>query len=40
MLALSLDLRVRVLSDCDAGLSNDDVARSYHVSAASQPARK
>jgi len=31
--AYSLDLRVRVLADCDAGQSNDEVARKYRVSA-------
>jgi len=34
MRAYSLDLRSRVLADCDAGYSNDEVARKYHVSAA------
>jgi len=34
MRAYSLDLRQRVLADCDAGLHNDEVARNYHVSAA------
>jgi transposase len=34
MRAYSLDLRERVLADCDAGLSNDVVARKYSVSAA------
>ena len=34
MRALSLDIRQRVLADCDAGHSNDEVARKYHVSAA------
>jgi transposase len=34
MRAYSLDLRTRVLADCDAGLSNDEVARKYRVSAA------
>jgi transposase len=34
MRAYSLDLRERVLADCDAGLSNDEVARKYRVSAA------
>ena len=29
----SLDLRERVLADCDAGQSNDEVARKYRVSA-------
>jgi len=33
MRAFSLDLRERVLADCDAGHSNDEVARKYHVSA-------
>jgi transposase len=32
--AYSRDLRERVLADCDAGQSNDEVARKYHVSAA------
>lgn len=31
--AYSLDLRERVLADCDAGQSNDEVARKYRVSA-------
>lgn len=34
MHAYSLDLRERVLADCDGGLSNDASARKYHVSAA------
>jgi transposase len=34
MRAYSLDLRERVLADCDGGLSNDAIARKYHVSAA------
>ena len=34
MQAYSIDLRQRVLADCDAGLNNDVVARKYHVSAA------
>ena len=34
MRAYSLDLRSRVLADCDAGHSNDEVARKYDVSAA------
>ena len=34
MRAYSLDLRERVLADCDAGCSNDEVARRYKVSAA------
>lgn len=34
MRAYSMDLRVRVLADCDSGLSNDEVARKYRVSAA------
>jgi transposase len=34
MRSYSLDLRERVLADCDAGLSNDAVARKYQVSAA------
>jgi transposase len=34
MRAYSLDLRSRVLADCDAGHSNDEVARKYRVSAA------
>jgi transposase len=34
MRAYSLDLRERVLADCDAGHSNDEVAEKYHVSAA------
>jgi transposase len=33
MNAFSRDLRERVLADCDAGQSNDDVARKYRVSA-------
>jgi len=33
MRAYSLDLRERVLADCDAGCSNDEVARKYRVSA-------
>jgi len=31
--AYSLDLRERVLADCDAGHCNDEVARKYRVSA-------
>jgi transposase len=34
MRAYSLDLRERVLADCDAGHSNDEVARKFKVSAA------
>jgi len=34
MRAYSLDLRERVLADCDAGQSNEEVARKYRVSAA------
>jgi transposase len=34
MQSYSLDLRERVLADCDAGQSNDEVARKYRVSAA------
>ena len=34
MRAYSLDLRERVLADCDAGQTNDEVARKYRVSAA------
>jgi transposase len=34
MRAYSLDLRERVLADCDGGHSNDEVARKYRVSAA------
>jgi transposase len=34
MRAFSRDLRERVLADCDAGHSNDEVARKYKVSAA------
>ena len=34
MRAYSIDLRERVLADCDAGQSNDEVARKYRVSAA------
>ena len=34
MRAYSIDLRQRVLADCDTGLRNDDVARKYRVSAA------
>ncbi len=34
MRAYSLDLRERVLADCDIGMSNDEVARKYRVSAA------
>ena len=34
MRAYSLDLRERVLADCDAGLSNEAVAQKYRVSAA------
>lgn len=33
MRAYSLDLRERVLADCDAGLSNEEAARKYRVSA-------
>ena len=33
MRAYSRDLRERVLADCDAGLSNDEVARKFSVSA-------
>jgi transposase len=33
MRSYSLDLRERVLADCDSGLSNDEVARKYRVSA-------
>lgn len=33
MRSYSLDLRERVLADCDAGDSNDAVARKYRVSA-------
>ena len=29
----SLDLRVRVLKDCDAGIRSEDVAKKYSVSA-------
>lgn len=34
MRAHSMDLRVRVLADCDAGLSSCDVAARYRVSRA------
>ena len=34
MRAYSLDLRERVLADCDSGHSNDAVAQKYQVSAA------
>ena len=34
MRAYSLDLRQRVLADCDAGCSNEQVAQKYRVSAA------
>ena len=33
MRAYSRDLRERILADCDAGLSNDEVARKFSVSA-------
>ena len=34
MKAYSMDLRVRVLADCDAGLGTTSVARAYRVSSA------
>jgi len=34
MRAYSLDLRQRVLADCDSGQNNDEVARKYRVSPA------
>lgn len=34
MAAYSMDLRTRVLRDCDAGMASDEAAETYHVSRA------